>query len=331
MSAPAETRNRRDFARTLSSELVVIGLCIVWFAAMAASQPELTSSRNLRLLLLGALPLLTVALGQMFVLITGGIDLSITAVISLASVLGASLLTAESGLLAGSAASLPVALLAMAAVGLTIGAFHGITVAVLGMPAFLVTLTTLMFANGLAVWYADSKTIPGVPEPFVQIWYGDWLGLPYPLLITVTLALVAHVALGRTVTGRWLYAIGHSRRTSEISGVPVKRVTIFAYVVSGFCAALAAVLFMARLESGSPRLVQQELLLDCIGAVVIGGTSLFGGKGTVLGTVAGVLFITLLGNSLTLLNLSHWHEQMIKGGVILIAAIIDALRQQRSA
>jgi ribose/xylose/arabinose/galactoside ABC-type transport system permease subunit len=331
MSPPAETRSDRGFARTLFSDLFVLLLCIAWFAVMAAWRPELTSPRNLKLLLLSALPLLAVSLGQMCVLITGGIDLSITAVISLASVLGASLLTTQGSPFDGSAAAIASALLAMTAVGVAIGTFHGIAVALLGMPAFLVTLTTLMFASGLAVWYADSKTIPGLPESFVEIWYGDWLRLPYPLLIVAALAIVAHVVLSRTVTGRWLYAVGHSRKTAEISGVPVRHVTLLAYIVSGLCAALAAALFMARLESGSPQLVRQELLLDCIGAVVIGGTSLFGGKGTVLGTLAGVLFITLLGNSLTLLNLSHWHEEMVKGGVILIAAIIDALRQQRAA
>jgi len=136
---------------------------------------------------------------------------------------------------------------------------------------------------------------------------------------------VAHVLLARTLLGRWLYAVGHNPRASLISGVPVAGVTVGAYVLSGIFAAMAAILLTARLETGSPN-HGKALLLDVIGAAVIGGTSLFGGKGKVVWTVYGVLFLTLISNGLNLLNLSDFLIMIIKGVVILVAALLDVWR-----
>jgi ribose/xylose/arabinose/galactoside ABC-type transport system permease subunit len=324
----AASRVRAVLLRLLLSPNLVLYLCIAWFLAMLLWRPEVGSPRNLWLLVLGSLPLLAVSVGQTFVLISGGIDLSITAVISLLSVLGAMVATGQTPLAAGGAVATALAIALMMATGAAIGGFHGIAVAWLRMPPFLVTLTTLMFAAGVAVWIAGAQPISGLPESLVHLWYGSFLGIPPALWIVGLLTAGAHGVLAHTVSGRWLYAVGMNRKTSTVSGVPVGGVTVMAYAISGLCAAVAAVLLMARLESGSPQLVRQEFLLDCIGAVVIGGTSLFGGRGTIRGTLFGVLFITLLGNSLSLLNLSHWHEQMVKGSVILLAATIDALRSR---
>jgi ribose/xylose/arabinose/galactoside ABC-type transport system permease subunit len=151
--------------------------------------------------------------------------------------------------------------------------------------------------------------------------------VPAALLVVGPLALGAHLLLTRTVLGRWLYAVGGNPRTARVSGVPVERVVLLAYVACAACAAVASILYTARLETGSP-VLGQRILLDVIGAVVIGGTSLFGGRGTILGTFYGALFITLLDNGLNLMGLSSFTVLMVKGAVILAAALVDAIRER---
>jgi ribose/xylose/arabinose/galactoside ABC-type transport system permease subunit len=276
--------------------------------------------------LLSTALLAVLAVGQTFVLITAGIDLSLPAVMSLASVTGAAVLTAVTPAV-GHWPAVLVAVVAMLSVGVLIGVLHGLAVAALKMPAFLVTLASLIGIGGLAVWWTQSGRI-AVSEQFVEVWYGRPAGIPLPLVWVGFLAIAAHFFLAHTVIGRRLYALGHSLAASRISGVPVIRVTVFAYAVSGFCAAGASVLYTARLYTGSPQLVENEVLLDCIGAAVIGGTSLFGGRGRIRGTLLGALFIALLGNSLNMLGLRYWHVITVKGGVILFAAMLDVFRNR---
>ena len=146
------------------------------------------------------------------------------------------------------------------------------------------------------------------------------------MIISVSLAALAHILLSKTVFGRQVFAIGSNRRAAEISGVPVRRVIIMVFMLSAFFATIGAILYSARLEAGRPTLGEGTFLLDVIGATVIGGTSLFGGKGKVLWTVFGVLFFVLLSNTLNLMNLSSFHIDMVKGGVILVAALLDVTR-----
>jgi ribose transport system permease protein len=215
----------------------------------------------------------------------------------------------------------------MLVVGTLLGIINGGLIAAFKMPPFIVTLATQMFFGGFAVWLTQSENIYHLPEAFNLIGYGQLFGIPYALLVAAPVILAAHFLLTRTLMGKWLYAVGHNIKAALISGVPIKPVVIFAYAFSGFCAAAAAVLYTARLETGSPA-HGREILLDVVGAVVIGGTSLFGGKGKVPWTLFGVLLIILIGNSLNMLGLSYFAIMMVKGGVILLAALIDALRNR---
>lgn len=304
----------------------VIWLGILLFTLVLPVRPEIASAANIQLLLLSAALLATLTIGQTFVLVTAGIDLSLPAVISLSSVAGAHLLTQLTPQI-GAVPSVMLATAAMLTLGAAVGAAQGWAIARLRMPAFLMTLASLIGVGGLAVWWTQSARMP-VTEQFVEIWYGRLLGVPLPLIVVGLLALVAHGTLTRTVIGRRLYAIGHSEPTCRVSGVPIVRVSMFAYAVSGGCAALASVFYTARLYTGSPQLVQPDVLLDCIGGAVIGGASLFGGRGKISGALLGALFIALLGNSLNLLGLRHWHVIMVKGAVILLAALLDVLRSE---
>ena len=307
--------------RLLRSEYLVLLLSGVLLASLAPFTPGLVSTENFVNLLGNLAPLLVVAVGLTVVLIAGGIDLSVTSIIALTSVLGGMVMNGDTGWLRGHASAAPAAALTMLALGALIGAGNGLAVTKLRMPAFMVTLTTMMFVSGLAIWLTKSRNISSLPVAFTKLGSQLWIALP----LAAGLAGFAHLMLGRSLFGRWLRAVGHNLRTAHVSGVPVDGVIIAAYVVSGIFAASASVLYTARLETASP-VLGQRILLDVIGATVIGGTSLFGGNGKVLWTLFGVLFLTLLDNALNLLGLSHFTIMIVKGMVILLASLLDVWR-----
>ncbi|MCG3209009.1 MAG: Ribose import permease protein RbsC [Anaerolineae bacterium] len=330
--------------RLLLSEYFVLYLSIIYFVVLWPVVPRIASAQNLGNIFSNMWPLLAVAIGQTFVLIIAGIDLSQPSIMALVSVVGAVvittqvdpvlfeksplwgvLLTEQGGPLAGSVLSVPVAIIVMLLVGAMIGFFNGTSIARWKMPPFMVTLVSMMFFSAFAIYLTKSENIIHLPAAYKVIGQGQISFIPYSLFIVGGLAIVAHIALSRTVFGRWLYAIGTNTRTAVVSGVPVTRVIILAYMLSGAFAAVGSVLYSARLEAGRPTL-GATLLLDVIGATVIGGTSLFGGKGKIVWTVFGVLFFVLLDNSLNLLNLSYFTVMIVKGSVILLAALFDVTR-----
>lgn len=234
-------------------------------------------------------------------------------------------MSADVGLLAGHVLAPQAGIVMMLATGAIAGLVNGTCVGGLRMPAFMVTLTSGMFAGGLAVLLvrvaADTETMFGLPPTFVAVGATPLVAG----LVACGSMVAAEGLLVRTSYGRMLQAVGYNPRTARVSGVPVARVTAAAYVISGVFAALAAVLLTGSLETASPTHGQQ-LLLDVIGATVIGGTSLSGGRGHVRGTAVGVLFLAVLGNGLTLLNLSDFVITIVKGLLILVAAIVDSAR-----
>ena len=309
--------------RLFRSEYLVLLLSGLLLIVLAPFTPGLLSAQNAGDLLANLSPLLIVALGQTIVLIACGIDLSVTSIIALTSIAGGFVMNGANGWLKEHLLAVPAGITVMLLLGTAVGAINGLAVAKLRMPAFIVTLTTMMFFSGLAIWLTKSKGMADLPPSFTSLGSNLWI----TLLIAVGFAGAIHALLARSLFGRWLYAVGHNARTAHVSGVPVDGVLVGAYMASGFLAAAASVLYTARLETSSP-VLGQRILLDIIGATVIGGTSLFGGKGKVAWTVGGVLFLTLLDNALILRGLSHFSIMMIKGGVILFAALLDALRNR---
>jgi ribose/xylose/arabinose/galactoside ABC-type transport system permease subunit len=317
---------------------------MVLFAALYLFLPFIASPRNLANISSNMWPLLALVLGQMFVLILGGIDLSQTSIMALTSVLGGMLMTtqldpalfeksplwgfllaADGSPISGTVLAVPVGIAVMLVVGMLVGLLNGLAVARFRMPAFMVTLVSMMFFSGLAIYLTKSENIMYLPRGFTMLGSGEIGPVPYSFFVVLVLAGVAHIVLKHTVLGRWFFAVGMSVRTSMVSGVPTERVIVLGYVFSGFCAAVASVLYSARLACGRPTL-GQNLLLDVIGAAVIGGISLFGGKGKVLWALFGVLFFVLLSNALSMLALPFYTEPVIKGSVILLAALLDVTR-----
>lgn len=311
--------------RLLTSEHLVWILCVALVAALAPSTPGLLSAANGANLAGALAPLFLVALGQTLVILVSGIDLSVTSIIALASVAGALVMNTDTGWLAGSPIAVPAAIALMLAVGATAGAANGVAVSVGRMPAFMVTLTAMMALSGLALWVTQSKNIPNLPAGFNALGRSLWPGL----VLAAGLGVAVHFLLERTLLGRWMFACGQNPAAARVSGVPVRAVVTGAYVLCGLLAAAASILYSARLESGSP-VLGQRILLDVIAAVVIGGTSLYGGRARVAWTLSGVVFLSLLDNALNLRGLSHFTIMMIKGAVILGAAWLDALRRRRT-
>lgn len=330
--------------RLLLSEYFVLYLSIVYFLVLWPFIPRIASPQNLTNIFSNMWPLLAVAIGQTFVLIVAGIDLSQSSIMALVSVIGATIIatqfdpvlfsksplwgvmfTQTGGPLAGSLLAVPIAIIVMLVVGALIGMWNGTAVARLKMPPFMVTLVGMMFFSAAAIYLTKSENIMNLPESYLAIGQGQISFIPYSFFIVGALAIAAQWLLSRTVLGRWFYAVGTNVRTATVSGVPVARVITTAYILSGFFAAVGAILYSARLGAGRPTL-GSNLLLDVVGATVIGGTSMFGGKGKIMWTVFGVLFFVLLDNSLNLLNLSFFWVQIVKGSVILLAAGLDVAR-----
>ncbi len=316
---------RNRILRLLFSEYLLLYLIAAYLVVAAGFIPGLLSAGNLRSVLSNLLPLLVVSIAQGFVLITAGIDLSVTAVFACSSVVGGLIMSADGGWLSHSPWSVPVGLAAMLLVGAIIGFLNGLSITLFKMPPFVVTLSTTTFFSGVAVWITRSRNIYELPKQIVVIGKGSIGFVPYALLLTALLAGIAHFILNETVIGRWLYWVGQNSRAALISGIPVNWTIICAYVVSGLCAAVAAILLTGRLETASP-IIGQRLLLDTVAAPVIGGVSLFGGRGKVHWIIFGALFVTFMDNGLNLLGLSYFVIMMAKGALVLLAALLDVRR-----
>lgn len=312
------------------SEHLILYFCLGYYVLMVWVAPGFFTVHNSWSLLFNLMPLLIISIGQTFVMLTGGIDLSVTSVVALTSVVGGYCMSSDSALPWSPLVGIGVGVLAMLLVGTLVGLSNGLAVTRLGMPPFMVTLTTMIFFSGLAVWLTTSQSIYNLPDAFVEMPYRSLLGIPVPLIVGGLVILIAYFVLTRTLLGEWIYAAGLNAEVARISGVRVAMTLLSVYAFSGVCAAVASWLYTARLETGSP-VMGQHILLDVIGAVVIGGTSLFGGKGKIHWTLYGVLFITLLDNSLNLIGLSYFLIMMVKGSVILLAAIVYVVRERSLA
>ena len=298
----------------------LLGLGLLSLGLTIASPHFLTVDNLLNVLRQSAINAI-LALGQLVVIVTAGIDLSIGSILGLAIVLLAMML--RDGVHPLAACGLTVA--AAAAVGLC----NGLLLTRLRLPhPFISTLGTMNVARGAALLLAGGVPISGLPGGFRETVAGSQLGIPSPVIVAGLAYLAAHVFLTRTVWGRDLFAIGGNREAARLCGIPVSRRLDLAYALSGAAAGLAAVVLAGRMNSGFP-LAGQGAELDAIAAVIIGGASFFGGVGSVSGTLIGALIIGVLRNGLNLLDVSAFWQMIVIGVVIVGAVWIDTLRQRR--
>ena len=263
-----------------------------------------------------------IALGMTFVIITGGIDLSVGSTSALAGVAGAWSLT--------HGAPIGVAVLVGVGVGALAGLLNGALVGWLHIPPFVATLGTMGALRGLALFATNGTTVTeGVPAAFANVADGRLLGIPLPVVVLVPLALFAHGVLVRTPFGRYCYALGGNPQAGFLAGLSIRRLLACVYVISGAMAGLAGMIDAARILTGNPT-AGQEYELQVIAAVVIGGASLNGGKGTILGATLGAALMAVLQNGSNLLGISPFVQRMVIGSLIVVAVGIDVWRERRA-
>jgi ribose/xylose/arabinose/galactoside ABC-type transport system permease subunit len=261
-----------------------------------------------------------IALGMTFVMIISGIDLSVGGIVAICSSIGA-ILMANYGV------SWPLAILIMLTVGLFAGMVNGIAVAKLNLAPFIVTLAMMNITRGLAQYMLGGRTVSGFPEIHKIFGHGKLSFIPVPVLIFFLLALIAYIVLNHTSFGRELFAMGGNPRASWLSGINIARNTVLTFMISGLMAGIVSLIVTSRIMCAQVT-IGTGYELDAIAAAVIGGVSLFGGKGTIAGTIIGALIITTINNGLNLLGVSPFIQTAAKGLIIFGAIIIDVLRQR---
>ena len=272
-----------------------------------------------------------IATGMTLVVLAGGIDLSVGSVLACCGALSAGLLTrglSFPGLDLFVGFTLVGAMFAAILAGSIFGLFNGWMVTRFRVPPFVATLAMLTIARGLTMLYTEGHPISQLGTGFAQLGTGSWIGIPVSVWMAVLVVLAAHVLTKMTRMGRYLYAIGGNEEAARLSGINIAGVKTRVYAIAGGLAALGGLIVTARLDSAQPN-AGTGYELDAIAAVVIGGTSLSGGRGSVAGTVMGAVIIGVLNNGLVLLNVSPFWQQVVKGSVILLAVIVDRMGNQR--
>ncbi|RUQ32871.1 ribose ABC transporter permease [Peribacillus cavernae] len=253
--------------------------------------------------------------GMTLVILIAGIDLSVGAVMAFSGAILAGILTAGF--------PLSVALLGALAVGLLFGVFNGFVVARFGVPSFIVTLATMVIARGMTLVYTKGYPLVVSNELYRYIGNGKFFGVPIPIIIMFAVFGFMYWMLKYTSFGRYIYAIGGNEETAILAGINVKSIKVAVFGIAGLLSALSAVIYTSRLMSAQPT-AGSGIELDAIAAVIIGGTSLTGGKGGVIGTLIGALIMGVLDNVLNLMNVSPFYQSIAKGLVILVAVLVDS-------
>jgi ribose transport system permease protein len=314
----AATKNRARIGTLLS--LTLLGLLALMWVALAFSTNSFWSYNNITNLLRQGAMTAILAIGETFVIITAGIDLSVGAVVGFASVIIAWLLTHDFPIWA--------AILITLAFGVAIGTFHAFGVSRLGLPPFIMTLATLTALRGVGLLITNGATISITNDTFTGFSRGDFLGVPNLFWMVVVVAVPAYLFLHQSRFGRYLFAIGSNMEASRLSGVNTTRMLYIAYILSAFCAAFVGILLAARIGIGNA--TQAEgWELQAIASSVIGGTSLFGAVGSVHGPLLGSFILTTINNGANLLNVNSFWQRIITGGLIIVIVYFDGLRRKK--
>jgi ribose transport system permease protein len=315
----ADTAPRRTLptglpvGRAQLQEYALVGVVLVLLVVGAILEDAFLTSDNMLNVLRQASVVGVLAIGMTFVIATGGIDLSVGSMVAAAAVAGGQF--ADSGSVAF--------ILGAIGMGVLLGGINAGAIAYGRVVPFIATLAMFTMARGLALWMSDKSPISIFSLEGVR-WFGNGevVGIPSAAVVFLAVTVVAWVLLNRTSYGRYVVAVGGNREAARIAGVKVRRIVFSVYVLSGICVAIAAILVSGRLSSASP-IVGNLYELDAIAAVVIGGTSLAGGRATIVGTFLGVITFALIFNLLTLLDLATEIQQVTKGLIILAAVLIQ--------
>lgn len=303
-------------------EAGLAGVLILLVIFLSIRSPYFLTVGNLTVVGRQASLALLIAVGMTFVILAGGIDLSVGSIVALVSILTGEFMVS---LHLNPVVAAVLALLC----GIVVGLVNGFIVATTAIPAFVVTLGMLAVARGLALGITKGESLSGLPPSFLVLGQGALAGIPIPVWIAAGAAVVAHLVLSRTRFGRNVYFIGSNQEAAVLSGIRVRRTKIAIFAIAAGLAALEAVIETSRLAVGQPS-AGNGYELVAIGAVVIGGASLFGGEGSILGTVLGTILLGLISNGLILLGISAYWQQVFSGVIIVAAVALNLWRQKRN-
>jgi ribose transport system permease protein len=316
--APAPTEKREErvltFGDVFGRDAGGLIVLLVLFGAMTLASDEFLTGDNMANLARQVAIFGIIAVGQLLVILTAGIDLSVGSVLGLTGCVTAQLLV--------EGMPVPLAIVVGLLVGVVLGLFNGALVAYGKLPPFIVTLGMLGIARGLVLVLTDASTVQPLPDSFGNIANGDFIGLPNLLWMFIVVVAITAFVLRRTVFGRYIYAVGSNPESARLSGVPVTAVLVSVYSIAGLLAAVGGILFASRLNAGIPT-AGTGYELNAIAACVIGGASLFGAKGGAFGAAAGALIVATLNNGGNLLAVNAFYLQIIIGALILIAVAFD--------
>lgn len=312
-----------SLARRLASlrEAALLIMIAILIVAMSLASPYFLSIANFQAVVAGMVPTAIIVVGMTVLLVSGSFDLSVGSVMALSSTVVALLLL--------SGVPIPFAILAACAVGLGIGALNGLIVTVLGVNPLIATLGTMSMARGVALVFTEGFSLSSLPAGFAVFGKAQILGLPLMAWIMLVIVVLGDIGLRRTRFLRQVYFIGGNERAAALSGIPVARVRVICFMLSGLLAAVAGILLASRLMSGTPT-AGNALELQVLAAAVIGGASLRGGEGTVLGAFLGVVFVALISNAMTMLAVSIYWQMIVTGFVLIVAVAVDMLARRKT-
>ena len=310
-------RKPAELFRRLSVFLILL---LIGLGFALASKEFLTASNLLNVALQTSI-IAMVAIGMTFTILTAGIDLSVGSLMALCGALAAGLAVRQ-GL--GTYTGIGVAL----AVGLAMGAVNGLLIVRGGIPPFVATLAMLAIGRGLTLVYTQGRPIAGIDQRFIFWGTGQVWGIPVPVILLIALTLGAYIVTRHTRFGLYVYATGGNEEPTRLAGISTDRIKLAVYMISGFTAALGGILLTARLWSAQPN-AATGWELDAIAAPVLGGTSLFGGVGSIGGTLVGAFIIGVMSNGLNLMGVPSYYQQVIKGVVFILAVMLDLFNKRR--
>lgn len=318
LSTKTKKNSRQSFKQFCSKNLIIVAFIAICLFLTIMS-PRFLTVKNLLNVLIQSTTMGVVAVGMTFVIVTGGIDLSVGSVVALGAALGAGAM--RSGVPFG------ISIILIIGIGTLFGLIQGFLISYVKMPAFIATLGGMSIGRGIMMVYLQGRTISGVPLEFQFLGNGYIFGvIPCAVVILIIVFAIGYYVLRYTAFGRAVYALGGNREATELSGINIKRIETLTYAISGMAAGLGAVVLTARLGSAVPT-AGEGLEMEAISAVVIGGASLSGGRGSVMGTLVGILLLGVLNNGMNLLNIDPFYDGVVQGAVILIAVFVDTLKK----
>jgi len=322
VAKPASREHGRRFLNAYRVELAMLGALALLCVVLSVLSPNFVTAGNLRNVLWQVTAIGIIAIGQTFVILTGGIDLSVGGIAALSAMAGGLLMTS------GGAENVAIGLIATLIVGLMIGTANGLLVSYGRLAPFIVTLGMLSITNSLTYVISDATSVVGLPDAYRFWGRGEIFGIPLYLITFVVLFVLGQIFLSRTKPGRFIYAIGSNQEAARLSGVNVRIYKTLPYAITGLLCAIAALILSGKLGAIDPD-TGTGLELRTIAAVVIGGTSLFGGKGSLYGTLIGVFLIGILNNGLNLLRVNAFWQGTAVGVVIILSVLIERISRRR--